>query len=186
MRAPGVLGGGKKKARAAIARVLELDPARGHVLAGEFAGIEGDPARAEAEFRAAIDADGRSAAGWNSLSAFLLSRRRTAEARRLWENAASRGAGPALAAWGLAGVALASGDGLPEAERSLASALAGAAWNGDPSAADGHERLAAVYAALGRKSDAAGELEAALRIEPGRSDWRRRLSQLSSAPAGAP
>ncbi|MGE5413256.1 MAG: tetratricopeptide repeat protein [Syntrophomonadaceae bacterium] len=183
MRAPGIIGGGKKKARASIARVLALDPPRGHVLAGELAELEKDPACAESEFRAAIDADPLSAAGWNALSSVLLARRKPAEARRLWEEAGERGAGEALAAYGLGGVALASGDGLPEAARGLAAALEHAPWGGDPSAADGHERLAAIYAALGRRTEAAGELEAALRIEPERSDWRRRLSQLSSPAA---
>lgn len=177
MRAPGVLGGGKKKARAIVDRVLELDPSRGHVLSGELAELEKDPARAEADYRAAIAADPRSPAGWTALSGLLVSARRFGDARRVWKDAAENG-GAALSAWGLAGVALASGEDLSGAAEALAAVLERPDWTGDPGPAECHERLAAVYAELGRRREAAAELEAALRLEPGRTDWRRRLGRL--------
>ena len=177
MQAPGVLGGGKKKARPLVARVLELDPARGRVLSGELAEIEKDPARAETEYRAAIAADPRSAEGWTALAGLLVSQRRFADARRLWTDAAA-GGGPALSAYGLAGVALASGEQLAAAAEILAAVLEHPDREGAPDPAECHERLAAVYAELGRRREAAAELEAALRLEPGRSDWRRRLGRL--------
>ena len=177
MRAPGVLGGGKKKARTLVDRVLELEPARGHVLSAELAELEKDPVRAEKEYREAIAADPRSAEGWTGLSAMLVSRRRFADARRLWREAAEE-TGAALPAWGLAGVALASGEELPAAAEALAAVLERPDWTGDPEPAQCHERLAAVYAELGRRREAAAELEAALRLEPGRADWRRRLGHL--------
>lgn len=178
MRAPGVLGGGRKKARALIERVQALAPARGRVLAGELADIEKDPARAEAEFRAAIAADPRSDEGWSALSAFFVARRRFGDARSVWEEAAERGGGAALAAYGLGGVALASGEELADAAQRLRRALERPAWSGAPGPAECHERLGALYAKLGRRPEAAAELEAALRLEPGRSDWRLRLARL--------
>jgi tetratricopeptide (TPR) repeat protein len=56
MRAPGVLGGGKKKSRATIDRVLALDAERGNVLLGELSEIEKKPADAEAAYRRALAA----------------------------------------------------------------------------------------------------------------------------------
>lgn len=183
MRAPGILGGGRKKARALIERVLAVAPVRGHVLAGELAELEKNPGRAEAEFRAAIAADPRSEEGWSALSNFFVARRRYGDARSVWEEAAAKGGEAALAAYGFGGVALASGEELREAAQQLRRALERPAWSGAPAVAECHERLGALYAALGRPNDAAAELEAALRLEPGRSDWRLRLTRLS---AGAP
>ena len=177
MRAPGVLGGGKKKARAIVERVLELEPARGHVLAGELAEIEKDPVLAQAEYRAAIAAAPHEAEGWSALSGLLVSGRRFADARRVWREASDQG-GEALSAWGLAGVALVSGEELSGAADGLAVVLERPDWTGDPEVAECHERLAAVYAELGRSREAAAELEAALRLEPARRDWRRRLGRL--------
>jgi len=109
MRAPGVLGGGKKKARATIDRVLTLDAERGNVLLGELAELEKKPAEAEAAYRRALSA-------------------------------------------------------CPDAEADRRAAI--------------HERLAAVYERLGRKREAAAELEAALTLEPDRTEWRQRLARL--------
>jgi tetratricopeptide (TPR) repeat protein len=183
MRAPSVLGGGRRKARALVERVQTLAPVRGHVLAGELADLEKDSARAESEFRAAIAADPRSEEGWAALSGLFVARRRFADARAVWDGAAEKGGGAALSAYGLAGVALASGEELSDAARRLREVLERRAWSGAPEPAECHERLGALYAELGRRHDAAAELEAAVRLEPGRSDWRLRLARLS---AGAP
>ncbi len=178
MRAPAILGGGKKKARATADRVLALDPARGHVLLGELAEREKNAAAAEAEYRQAIAAAPDDPRGRQALAAFLVERRRYAEARALWSE--SRGE-DALRAYELAGIALASREGLAGAVEDLEGALgrSGSETGTDPTRAELHERLARVYEKLGRRADAAAELETALALAPGRSDWRKTLQAMS-------
>jgi len=178
MRAPGILGGGKKKAREAIARVTALDPVRGHVLSGELAEVEKDPARAEAEYRAAIAAGPAFSRGRVALSGFFVSRRDYGAARRVWSDAAEPEASSALAAYELAGVALASGEHLAEAAERLEDTLGKPEPPEDPAPAACHERLAELYEKLGKKREAAVQLEAALHLEPARADWRQRLNRL--------
>jgi len=178
MRAPGILGGGRKKAREAIARVAALDPVRGHVLAGELAEAEKEPARAEAEYRAAVAADPASSRGRVALSAFFVTRQDYGQARRVWSEAGEPQASSTLAAYELGGIALASGQWLPEAAERLEGALGHPDPTEDPSPAVCHERLAAIYEKLGKKREAAVQLEAALHLEPARADWRERLDRL--------
>jgi Tfp pilus assembly protein PilF len=178
MRAPGMLGGGKKKAREIIDRVAALDPERGHVLLGELAELEKKPAGAEAEFRLALAATPHGERGRRALSDFLVSQKRYGEARGLWLEARDSEAHRALADYELAGIAIVSGEGLEPAARGLEESLSARGAADAPTPASIHERLAVVYERLGRNREAAAELEAALTLEPDRSDWRRRLARL--------
>jgi tetratricopeptide (TPR) repeat protein len=177
MQAPGVLGGGKKKAKELIERVLALDPERGHVLLGELALQERRTSDAEAEFRKAVAAAPGGDRGRRALSDLLVSRKRYGEARGVWIEARELEA-TATPAYELAGIALVSGEELEEAARRLEGGVSKTASVDGPTPADLHERLADVYEKLGRPREAAVELEAAVTLEPGRSDWRRRLQRL--------
>ena len=178
MRAPALLGGGKKKARQAAERVLALDPVRGHVLLGELAETEKKTDEAEAQFRRAMGADAGGLRGREALSDFFVSRKRYAEARTLWTEARGVNVPIAVQGYELAGIALASGEGLGPALEDLETALTRAEPGREPSPADVHERLARVYQKLGHRTEAAAEFQAALALAPGRADWRRDLAKL--------
>jgi tetratricopeptide (TPR) repeat protein len=178
MQAPGVLGGGKKKAREVIDRVLVLDPERGHVFLGELAEQERRRSDAEAEFRKAVAAAPAGIRGREALSALLVSQKRYGEARGLWIELRELDAAGTTPDYEFAGIALVSGEELDDAARRLEAARAKTPAADDPSAADVHERLAELYERLGRSHEAAVELEAALTLEPGRTEWRRRLERL--------
>ena len=47
-----------------------------------------------------------------------------------------------------------------------------------PTRAELHERLARVYERLGQRAQAAGQLQTALALAPGRADWRKALARL--------
>jgi tetratricopeptide (TPR) repeat protein len=178
MRAPALLGGGKKKARETIERVLALDGERGHVLLGELAERGRNWDEAEAEYRRAIAAAPRSDRGRLALSALLAARKEYGKARSVWTEVREGDPSSTLPDYELAGIALASGDELLAARRDLEGALTRAAGPEGPSPAALHERLALVYEKLGKKREAAAELEAALLLEPDRADWRRQLARL--------
>ena len=178
MQAPAVLGGGKKKAKEAAERVLALDPARGHVLLGELAQREKNIDEAEAQFRRAMAADAGGLRGRRALSEFFVSRKRYAEARTLWTEARGVNLPGAVPGYELAGIALASGEGLGPALEDLEAALTRAEPGGEPSPAEVHERLARVYQKLGNRAEAVAELQSALTLAPGRADWRKSLEAL--------
>jgi len=178
MQAPALLGGGKKKARDIIARVLALDPARGHVLMGELAERDKNWSEAEAEYRRAIAAAPADVRGRLALSALLVARKSYADARRVWTEALELDPGSAVADYEMAGIALASNEDLVAAVRGLEQALARPPHPDGPSPAALHERLALVYEKLGQKREAAAELQTALALEPGRADWVKRLARL--------
>ena len=50
--APGIIGGGKDKARQQADALMSLDPAIGHWVLARIAEKEKDPAKAESEYRA--------------------------------------------------------------------------------------------------------------------------------------
>jgi Tfp pilus assembly protein PilF len=178
MRAPAMLGGGKKKARANIDRVLALDPSRGHVLLGELAEREKDSKEAEIQYRLAIAAAPREPRGREALSTLLVSRKSFGEARSVWLEARELDPSGARPDYELAGIALASGDNLASAREDLEKALARGDVGDAPSRAEIHERLALVYEKMGRRKEAAAELETALALSPGRADWRKALGRL--------
>jgi len=179
MRAPGILGGGKAKARVEAEGVLALDPARGHVLLGELADREKNLAAAEAEYRKAIEIAPRQMRGRRALSVFLVEHKRYADARTVWIEARELDPSDPTPDFELAGVALVSGEGLAPAVGELESALIRAERPEAPSRAEIHARLGLVYEKLGRKREAVGEYRAALELEPGRPDWRKKLDKLS-------
>lgn len=75
--APGIVGGGKKKAQD-VARILEQqDPAQAHQLEGSLAEKDKQFALAENHFKAAIGTSKDPAAAWMTLASFYSRRHRT-------------------------------------------------------------------------------------------------------------
>ena len=70
LEAPGIVGGGKDKARAQAALIASLNPAMAHWVIGRIAEKNKDTAAAEREYRAAIDASHGGARAWLNLAGF--------------------------------------------------------------------------------------------------------------------
>jgi tetratricopeptide (TPR) repeat protein len=69
--APGIVGGGKAKARAQADALLALNPGMAHWVLARIASKEKDMAGAEREYRAAITASHSGARAWLDLAIFL-------------------------------------------------------------------------------------------------------------------
>lgn len=69
--APGIVGGGKDKARAQAEALAPFNPAVAHYIAGQIAERGKDTASAEREYRAAIEASHGTAHAWLHLAQFL-------------------------------------------------------------------------------------------------------------------
>ena len=70
LEAPGIVGGGKDKARAQAALLAPLNPAMSHWVIARLAEKNKDNAAAEREYRAAIDASNGGARAWVNLAGF--------------------------------------------------------------------------------------------------------------------
>ena len=70
LEAPGIVGGGKDKARAQAALLAPLNPAMSHWVTARIAEKSKDSAAAEREYRAAIDASNGGARAWVNLAGF--------------------------------------------------------------------------------------------------------------------
>src|SRR5579862_7809450 len=71
IEAPGIVGGGKDKARAQAEAIEPLNPAMAHWVLARLAEKNNDAAGAEREYRAEIAASQSSARSWFDLAAFL-------------------------------------------------------------------------------------------------------------------
>jgi len=71
LEAPGIVGGGKDKARAQAEAIEPLNPAMAHWVLARLAEKNNDAAGAEREYRAEIAASQSSARSWFDLAAFL-------------------------------------------------------------------------------------------------------------------
>lgn len=69
--APGMVGGGKDKARAQADALMPLNAGMSHWIAGRLAEKEKDPAAAELEYRASIAASHSGVRSWLDLASFL-------------------------------------------------------------------------------------------------------------------
>jgi tetratricopeptide (TPR) repeat protein len=76
LEAPGIVGGGRDKAEAQAQALAALDPAKADYLKGRIAEKKKDFARAEKEYRAAIEASHGSALTWFNLALFFRHRER--------------------------------------------------------------------------------------------------------------
>jgi len=70
LEAPGIVGGGKDKARAQAELIAPRNPAMAHWVNGRLAERNRDAATAEHEYRAAIDASNGGARAWLNLALF--------------------------------------------------------------------------------------------------------------------
>ena len=70
LEAPGIVGGGKDKARAQADAIMSLNPAMAHWVLGRLAEKNKDNDRAEREYRAAIEASDGGAHSWLNLALF--------------------------------------------------------------------------------------------------------------------
>jgi tetratricopeptide (TPR) repeat protein len=70
LEAPGIVGGGKDKARTQAALLAPLNPAMSHWVLARLAEKNKDNAAAEREYRAAIDASNGGARAWVNLAGF--------------------------------------------------------------------------------------------------------------------
>ena len=158
--APGIVGGGKDKARAQAAALMSIDPPRAHWLLARIAEKSSDPAGAEREYRAAISASHSEARTWQDLAGFLFHQHRVDEMEQAIRSVESSPVEHPEALMYAGGLLLRAQRNYPLAMRLLRRYLASPVE--DAPAFKAHELLGQLLEKQGDRAGAAAEYRAAL------------------------
>ena len=178
MEAPRLFGGSRARAREMAGELLRLEPWRGHVLLGRLAEKDANASEADRQYRSALAARPEEPVSRHALSDYLVRHGRFAEARALWSPPLAPAGAEALCAYERAGIALAASTSLDLAVAALLPWLEREAELGDVRPAEILTRASELEERLGRHAEARAHAEEALRREPQRRAYKKRLAQL--------
>ncbi|HVI09633.1 MAG TPA: tetratricopeptide repeat protein [Candidatus Binatia bacterium] len=163
LEAPGMVGGGKDKARAQADAIAALNPAMGHWVLARLAAKNKDMVLAEREYRAAVESSHGSARAWLNLAGFYRRAGRFDDMENALRNLETKPADfPAALADG-GGMLLRLNRDLPLAARLLTKYLAGPTVEEAP-AFKAHEMLGQLLEKQGDPKAAAEQFRAALTL----------------------
>ncbi len=178
-RAPGIVGASMAEGRRQADELLRRNPMRGHIAWGTIYEEQKDLAKAESEYRKAVELEtGDELRGHRALTFLLAGQKRYDEAKALWNARLSKVPGDVRARYMLARISLLSGQGLEEAVGHLTAYLSVPPKPDAPSWADAQWWLALVYERLGRTDEARLALEEALKLQPGHAGAKKELARL--------
>lgn len=160
--APGIVGGGKDKARAQASALMSIDPPRAHWLLARIAEKSNDPATAERELRAAISASHSEARSWQDLASFLFHQHRPDEMEQAIHNLESSPVEHPEALMYAGGLLLRAERDYPMAMRLLRRYLAAPVE--EAPAFRAHELLGQLHERQGDRAAAAAEFRVALAL----------------------
>jgi len=162
IEAPGIVGGGKDKARAQADALMSFHPAVAHWVLARIAAKNKDLATAEREFRAAITASHSGARAWFELALFFFRNNRLDEMEQALRSLESSSGGRADALMDGASLLLRTGRDYPLAVRLLRRYLAAPVEEGP--AFKAHDLLGQVLEKQGDRRAAAEEFRGALSL----------------------
>jgi tetratricopeptide (TPR) repeat protein len=162
LEAPGVVGGGKDKARAQADALLPLNPAMAHWVAARIAEKNKDAVAAEREYRAAVIASHSGARAWLDLASFLRRANRFREMEQALQNLESSPLDHPPSLMDGANMLLRTGRDLPLAVRLLRRYLSSPVEEGP--AFKAHDLLGKLLEKQGDWQAAAEEYRAALSL----------------------
>ena len=162
LEAPGIVGGGKDKARQQADALLALNPTMAHWVLGRIAGKNKDTAGAEREYRAAIEASHGAAQAWLHLAQFLAHANRLDEMEQALRTLESSAVDRPDSLMDAASLLLRTGREYPLAVRLLRRYLANPVEEGPAFRA--HDYLGQLLEKQGDRHAAAEEYRAALAL----------------------
>jgi tetratricopeptide (TPR) repeat protein len=179
LEAPGIVGGGRDKAEAQARALAALDPAKAHYLYGRIAEKKKDPAAAEKEYRAAIEASHGSALTWFNLALFFRHQQRWDEMEGAIQHAVSAQVDRPEIIMESGEVLLRSGRNFPAAVQYLRRYLALNSKVEEAPAFKAHYLLGTALEKQGDKQAAAQEYRAALSLAKDFSSAQEALDRLN-------
>lgn len=160
--APGIVGGGKDKARAQADAISPLNPSIAHWVLGQIAERNKDLSTAEREYRASISESHSAVRAWVELAVFYRHTNRIDDMEQALHNAETAPIDHGESLLDAAGLLLRTGRDLPLAARVLRRCIASPAE--DAPAFKAHDMLGQVLEKLGDRRSAAEEFRAALAL----------------------
>ena len=179
-RAPAMIGGGRKKARAHARVLAELDPARGHRAQAALLLDEGEVEKAEREMHLAIAARPQEADHRYALGYFYQELERWPEAFAQFERIAREFPAEAETQFQIGKTAALSGQRIEDGIRALQRYLQYKPKPGEARHAWAHYRLGQLHERQRDRAAAQASYEAALRLDPALADARTALAALKS------
>lgn len=179
VEAPGIVGGGKDKARAQAETLAKLDPAKHHWVNARIAEKNKDFAGAEREYKAAIEASHGSAESWLNLAFFYRYRNRLDEMEDAIQHASSAQTGHSPVLLEAAETLDRAGRGLPTAIKLVRQYLSSNVKVEEAPAFKAHYLLGTLLEKQGDKQGAAAEYRAALSIAKNYSVAQEALNRLN-------
>ena len=176
--APGIAGGSVRNAGEQAEAIARIDAVQGHIARGIVAEKENDDARAEREYRAALDIDPESPAPYYALGAMYQREGRHADAFEIYERLRGAHGDETDVLYQIGRTASNSGERLEEGERALRRYLEMPTVEGTPLPASAHYRLGLIHERQGRLADAQREFEKALSLEKERDEVRLALERV--------
>jgi tetratricopeptide (TPR) repeat protein len=163
--APGIVGGGKDKARQQADALMPINPAMSHWIAARIAEKNKDLAEAEREYRAAVAVSHSSGRAWFDLANCMRHANRFDEMEKALQNLDSSPVDRSESLMDGASILVRTGRNLPLAERLLRRYLAAPVEQGP--AFKAHDLLGQVLEKQGDRKAAAEEYRAALALAHG-------------------
>jgi tetratricopeptide (TPR) repeat protein len=174
--APGIVGGGKDKARQQADALMSFDPARAHWLIARVDEKNKDAAGAEHEYRAAIEASHSEARGWLDLANFFFYAHRQEEMERAIRTLETSPVDHPEALMHAAGILERAGRDFPTAIRLLRRYLASPVEEGP--AFKAHDLLGRLLEKQGDRKGAEEEFRAALAMARNYAHAREDLTRV--------
>ncbi|HUR37475.1 MAG TPA: tetratricopeptide repeat protein [Terriglobales bacterium] len=177
VEAPGIIGGGKDKARAQADVLAKQDMAVSHWVKARVAEKEGDMAAAEREYRAAVAASNNDAAHWLNLASFYRHQNRLGEMESAISSAVGKPRKP-NALVDAASLLFRAGRSLPQAAQLVSRYLSGKEKSEEAPAFHAHYLLGQIMEKQGDKAGAMKEYQAALELAKNYDPARTALARL--------
>lgn len=167
VKAPGIVGGGVKKARSIETKLSALSPARAHALAAEIAEHERNYPLAEQEWKAQIGSSRHPEEAWMDLAGFYHRRGEIGQMIAAIQTGVKLDTDHTMARVDGARLLVETGQDLPEAAQWLREYLASSHQSEDAPAFAVHAELASLLQRMGETPEAQQELAEARELAPG-------------------
>jgi tetratricopeptide (TPR) repeat protein len=161
LQAPGIAGGGRDKAEAALTAIDALHASYGELARGQIAASDKDLATAQRHFEAAVAADTSSIRARTALANLHLREQRNSDARAVWQQVLQADPANVYAIYQLGRLAALTGEELEQGLSQIDQFLAVADKPSDLSVEGAHWRRGQILAKLGRKDEARAALQLA-------------------------
>ena len=180
VEAPGIIGGGKDKARAQADVLAQQDPALAHWVNGRVAEKEKNFAAAEREYKAAVAASNNDAVHWVNLASFYRHQGRYPEMEAAISSAVGKPRKPNVLV-DAASLLLRAGRSLPQAAQLITRYLSGKEKSEEAPAFHAHYLLGQILEKQGDKEGAIKEYQAALELAKDYDPARSALNRLQKS-----